>query len=103
MKKKILDPSASKILAFSGPSGAGKGTLISKIFEIFAPKLELCVSATTRKPRITERDGKDYYFISKKNFENGIENGEYIEYTQFDNNYYGKKNFQLLKYIIYLN
>ena len=79
---------SSAILVLSGPSGAGKSTIIeaasSEIGEYY-----FSVSTTTREPRIGEVDGKDYYFVSKEEFEEGIKNGDFLEYATVHGNYYG--------------
>ncbi len=74
-------------IAISGPSGVGKNTIADILTErgygIYS------VSATTRKMRDGEKDGKDYFFISTEEFEKKIANQEFIEYTKYNNNYYG--------------
>jgi len=76
------------ILVLSGPSGAGKSTIIehssSKIGEYY-----FSISTTTRKPRAGEKNGVDYYFVSKEEFEEGIKAGEFLEYAIVHGNYYG--------------
>lgn len=64
----------------SGPSGAGKGTLLGRVMEQ-DPKAVFSVSATTRAPREGEQDGKDYFFVSNKEFSHMIDNGEFLEYA----------------------
>ena len=78
-----------KIIIFSGPSGVGKETIRNKFFNI--PKLNLVfsVSATTRKPRDGEENGREYYFHTKQEFKKRIANDEFLEYAIFANNYYG--------------
>lgn len=77
-----------KLILFSGPSGVGKDTLLEVLY---AKKTDLIqsVSATTRKIRDNEVDGKDYYFISKENFELMIQSGNILEYTKYGDNLYG--------------
>ena len=79
---------SSAILVLSGPSGAGKSTIIdaasSKIGEYY-----FSVSTTTREPREGEVDGKDYYFVSKKEFETDIKASNFLEYATVHGNYYG--------------
>ena len=72
----------------SGPSGAGKGTVIRALIEKH-PNLALSVSMTTRPPREGERDGADYYFRTRKEFEETIERGGFLEWAEFCGNYYG--------------
>ncbi|MFN3305993.1 MAG: guanylate kinase [Candidatus Kapaibacteriota bacterium] len=77
-----------QLIVLSAPSGAGKTTLARYLLSRF-PQLKFSVSATTRKPRENEIDGKDYYFLSEEKFKELIENGDLIEYEQIFGNYYG--------------
>lgn len=72
----------------SGFSGAGKGTLMKELLSKY-DNYALSVSMTTRNPRPGEVDGKDYFFISKEQFEQNIADGKLIEYAQYVENYYG--------------
>lgn len=76
------------LLVVSGPSGVGKGTVISKLFEM-DENLYFSVSATTRKPRPGETDGVSYNFKTREQFEEEIDNGEMLEYAMYSGNYYG--------------
>ena len=73
----------------SGFSGAGKGTLMKNLMSKYSEKYALSISATTRNPRPGEEHGKDYFFISKEEFEKMIANDELIEYAKYVENYYG--------------
>jgi len=79
---------SSAVLVLSGPSGAGKSTIInaasSEIGEYY-----FSVSTTTREPREGEVEGVDYYFVTKKEFEEGIKRGDFLEYAKVHDNYYG--------------
>ena len=77
------------LIILSGPSGVGKGT-IRKFFEK-STKLNLAYSTsmTTRKPRVGEVDGVDYFFTTRDKFEQAIKNGDLLEYAEFVGNYYG--------------
>jgi guanylate kinase len=66
----------------TGQSGAGKGTLIERLLELF-PQLELAVSATTRARRPDEIDGVHYYFISDEEFDSRLGEGDFLEYHVF--------------------
>ena len=77
------------LFVFSGPSGVGKGTLKAKLFEEFADQIAYSVSATTRGPRQGEVDGKDYFFISRQEFERRVKNNEFLEHAEFAGNCYG--------------
>ncbi|MBR5856130.1 MAG: guanylate kinase [Bacteroidales bacterium] len=78
-----------KVIIFSAPSGAGKSTIVGYLLKKF-PFLEFSVSATSRKPRGEEVNGKHYYFFSTDQFETKIKNGEFIEYEEvYSGSYYG--------------
>jgi len=79
-----------RLFIISGCSGAGKGTLI-KLFLEKNPDIKLSVSAATRKPREGEKDGVNYFFVSKEEFKRSIENNEFLEWAEFCGNYYGTK------------
>lgn len=76
-------------MSFPGPSGVGKGTLKAKLFEEFADQITYSVSATTRGPREGEVDGKDYFFITRQEFERRVQNNEFLEHAEFAGNCYG--------------
>jgi len=75
-------------LIISGPSGAGKGTLVKMLIKEF-PNIQFSISYTTRKPREGEIDGVDYVFISKKEFKKLIEKDMFAEWAKVHGNYYG--------------
>lgn len=76
------------VIALSGPSGVGKGSVISKVREI-APRIKHSVSVTTRAPREDENDGIDYYFRTNEQFEKMIADNEILEYDIYCDFYYG--------------
>lgn len=76
------------LLVVSGPSGAGKGTICKSILEQ-NDHIKLSISATTRKPRTGEVHGVNYFFIEKEEFKTMIEQGEFLEYAQIYDNFYG--------------
>ena len=76
------------LIVISGFSGAGKGTLVKRLTEKY-DSFALSISATTRSPRINEKDGVHYFFKSKEEFENMIARGELFEYAEYQGNYYG--------------
>ena len=79
----------NKLIVFSAPSGAGKTTLVKYILKSFS-EIQFSISATSRKARGEERDGKDYYFLSDQEFKARIKNDEFIEYEEvYGGNYYG--------------
>lgn len=77
------------LIVISGPSGVGKGTVRKALFEREGQDLEYSVSMTTRKPREGEENGREYYFVTKEQFEEEIKKGNLLEYAEFVNNYYG--------------
>ena len=70
------------VLVITGPSGAGKGTLIRKLLPR-VPELELAVSATTRHRREGEQEGRDYYYLSEGDFARRVANGEFLEHITY--------------------
>ena len=76
------------VFVVTGPSGAGKGTLIQLVLPRF-PELALAVSATTRPMRPGERDGVDYWFLDRDEFQRRVDDGEFLEYVDFVGNRYG--------------
>jgi len=76
------------IFVLSGPSGSGKNTVYDGVRALI-PDIAQTVSATTRSPREGETDGIDYYFLSKEQFYEHVDNGDFIEYVQYGENCYG--------------
>lgn len=76
------------LFVLSGPSGVGKGTVRKALFERDT-NLKYSISMTTRAMRQGEEEGVDYFFRTKDEFENMIENGRMLEYAQYVGNYYG--------------
>ena len=77
------------LIVISGPSGVGKGTVRNALFEREGHDLVYSVSMTTRAPRNGEVNGREYYFVSREEFEERIENNKFLEYAEFVGNYYG--------------
>ncbi len=75
------------IVILSSPSGAGKTTLVKKISS--RNNFNISISHTTRKPRVNEKDGKDYFFVNNDEFKLLIKKGKFLEYAKVFNNYYG--------------
>jgi guanylate kinase len=80
--------SSGQLIAITGPSGVGKGTLV-RLLLARHPELYLSVSTTTRQPRPGEVAGKDYYFVSPAEFKTLIERGQLLEWAEYAGNYYG--------------
>lgn len=77
------------LVVVSGFSGAGKGTLMKELLARYGERYALSVSATTRKPRAGEVDGREYFFLDTEEFEKKIAKDELIEYARYVNHYYG--------------
>ncbi len=77
-----------KLLIISGFSGVGKGTVVKRLLDMYK-NYAISVSATTRKPREGEIDGKSYFFKTVDEFKTMIDKNEFLEYAQYVNNYYG--------------
>ena len=77
-----------KLIVISGPSGAGKSTVVFKALE---GRSDVCfsVSATTRKPRPNEVDGREYFFVEPNKFKEMVANGEFLEHAEYVANSYG--------------
>jgi guanylate kinase len=78
-----------ELIVLSGPSGSGKGTLLKEIFARRGEKIFYSISATTRSPREGERDGIEYYFLSKDKFQELIDNDGMLEHAEYCGNFYG--------------
>jgi guanylate kinase len=76
------------LLIISGFAGSGKGTIVKELIRRY-DNFALSVSATTRKPRPGEEHGKEYYFVSRDEFEKMIAEGELLEHAEYVGNYYG--------------
>ena len=76
------------LIVVSGPSGAGKGTVLAHTIASY-PTLRYSVSVTTRKPRAGENEGVNYYFKTLEEFEELLSKGEFLEYQKVYDNYYG--------------
>jgi len=79
-----------KLFVISGSSGVGKGTVLKGFLEK-NPEFMLSISCTTRAPRPMEKDGINYFFISKEEFQNCIQNNKFLEWAEFAGNFYGTK------------
>lgn len=80
--------SSGKLIVVSAPSGAGKTTIVKAILDKY-PSMLFSVSAVTRPRRESEIDGKDYYFLTRQDFERGIQAGELVEWEEIYGNLYG--------------
>ncbi len=82
------DRRGGRLFVITGPSGVGKGTLIDRLLEE-VPELELSVSATTRGPRGSERDGVHYHFMNDEEFARRVADDEFIEHAGYASHKYG--------------
>ena len=76
------------LIVISGPSGAGKDSIVERLLKINRDTC-LSISATTRSPRGQEKDGVDYFFLTREEFEKKIKDNEFLEYAEYNGNYYG--------------
>jgi guanylate kinase len=76
-------------MVISGPSGSGKSTLVKRVLDRMAPRVRLSVSATTRAPRAGECEGVEYHFLTREQFRDAVEHGDFLECAEFAGNRYG--------------
>ncbi|MGD0272124.1 MAG: guanylate kinase [Gaiellaceae bacterium] len=74
--------SSAPVIVVTGPSGAGKGTLLSELLRRL-PQLEHAISATTRERRPGEKDGREYWFLNPEEFERRVQAGEFLEHVPY--------------------
>ena len=86
------------LFILSGPSGSGKDTILKILLEKH-PEIKLSVSMTTREIRANETADVSYYFVSRQEFENSINNGDFLEYAIFDGEYYGTPKKKIESYL----
>lgn len=84
-----------RLIIISGPSGSGKSTICRRLLE--DDRFKWSISATTRKPRPGEVDGREYHFLTRQEFEQGIRRGDFIEYAEVSGNLYGTPKEKLLQ------
>lgn len=83
----IKKKKSGHLIVISGPSGSGKGTIVSKLLE--KENRWLSISTTSRKIRSNDKEGITYNFVSREEFEDKIKEGYFLEYTEYAGNYYG--------------
>lgn len=82
------------LLIITGKTASGKDTVMAKLLEKY-PDFKRVITTTSRQPRNGEINGKDYYFISREDFENKIKNGDFIEHVEYAGNLYGTEKKEL--------
>ena len=80
--------SQGAILLLSGPSGCGKSSLLKEVYKVIK-NYYFSISTTTRAPRTGEKEGVDYYYVSKEEFQQDIKDGNFLEWAEVHGNYYG--------------
>jgi guanylate kinase len=85
-------------LVISGPSGAGKTSVCKRLLEL-EPALHFSISCTTRPPRAGEIDGRDYYFLSREEFDAKVAREEFLEYAEVHGNMYGTLRTEVQRYV----
>ncbi len=89
-----MKPSSSShgqygLIVVSAPSGAGKSTLCGELLKKHTDRLALSISSTSRKPRGAEVHGKEYFFLSREEFQKKINEGKFVEWAEVHGNFYG--------------
>lgn len=85
-----MEKKKGRLFVISGSSGVGKGTLL-KVLLSNNEEINLSISATTRHPRKGETDGVNYFFTAEEDFLKSVQNGEFLEWAEFNGNFYGTK------------
>lgn len=87
------------LVVISGPSGAGKDSIINEVVKKRDANTWVSVSMTSREPRIGEIEGKDYFFVNKEEFQNNIKQDNFLEYAIYNGNYYGTPKKKINEYL----
>ena len=87
------------LVVVSGPSGAGKDTIVNELMKKKDTKAWVSISMTSREPRGSEENGKDYFFVTKEEFEENIKKGNFLEYATYNDNYYGTPKHKIDEYL----
>lgn len=95
----IKQKSRGLLVVVSGPSGAGKDTIINEVVKDKNINAWISISMTSRPPRGKEENGKDYFFVSREEFEDNIKKGNLLEYAEYNGNYYGTPKHKINEYL----
>lgn len=87
------------LVVVSGPSGAGKDSVVNELLKRKNINAWVSISMTSRDPRGNEKNGKDYYFVTKEEFEENIKKGNLLEYALYNENYYGTPKSKIEEYL----
>lgn len=87
------------LVVVSGPSGAGKDTIINEVIKQNKVNAWVSISMTSREPRGQEENGKDYFFVTREEFEENIKKGNLLEYAEYNGNYYGTPKHKIDEYL----
>lgn len=87
------------LIVVSGPSGAGKDTIINEVIKRKNINAWISISMTSRLPRGNEVNGKEYFFVTKEEFEDNIKKGNFLEYAEYNGNYYGTPKHKIDEYL----
>lgn len=87
------------LIVVSGPSGAGKDTIINEVIKRKNINAWISISMTSRLPRGNEENGKEYFFVTKEEFEDNIKKGNFLEYAEYNGNYYGTPKHKIDEYL----
>lgn len=98
MKKIIKEKEKGNLIVISGPSGAGKGTIVNGLKKI-NKNIWVSISCTSRSPRKGDVEGETYFFLTRQEFENKIKEGDFLEYAEYSGNYYGTPKSKILEKI----
>jgi len=87
------------LIVVSGPSGAGKDSIINEVMKKTETNAWVSISMTSRPPRGSEENGKDYFFVTREEFEDNIKQGNFLEYAEYNGNYYGTPKHKIDEYL----
>lgn len=99
MKKIVTEKEKGNLIVLSGPSGAGKDSIIRELKNYYH-NFWVSVSMTSRAPRGEEVEGIDYFFVSKEEFESHIKRNDFLEYAMYNGNYYGTPKSKINDFLI---